>query len=260
MAYIIIGILGQSNGGCYGPVRCPGPWPGQVSFNYLNGQFSPWVDPLPGFAVPPGNNTGGSIWGRLGYLFHADPQNPWQDMICIAPLIKDAHSSAVWRPDGMCYPRIAALRASLAANNPPLQVGAWLWLNGETDAHETQMPYGYHTESVRLMVEGMRAAGDHAPVFTSVCTHCRSPETGYDYEAPAVSREGRLARLRRQADLQHEQALMPGVLCNCGVFPGPNHDLIRDRFDGCHFGDWGQWVAAEQWHETLKAAHAVGVI
>lgn len=260
MAQAFFVILGQSNGGFYGDVALPGcPWPGQVGYNFLNNTFAPYVDPFPGWAIPGGPGSGGSIWSRLGYLLYANPANPW-DMIVWAPLIKEAQSSALWRPDGVCFPRITALKANWAAHNPPFQPTAYLWINGETDAWVTSMPYGYHTESVRQMVTAIRATGDNAPVFTSISTTCRAGAGGPDFGG--LPQHEQMERLRRQDEMQREQHLLPDVLAHLNVRRGPNHDLIstHSRFDFCHYNSNGQYIAARQWEKVLLNAHAQRVI
>lgn len=268
MGQIVLVALGQSNSIFYGRTPWPLPGntyaPGGVFFNYLTGLFTPAADPLPGF-VTPGPGYGGSIWTRLMYLLSAEPagpRKPWADLVCVAPIGHASGPSEVWRQGGSSFPRIAAVRAAMAANNPPLTIGGYMWLNGETDGRDLSLAYGQHTENVRSLVEGIRAQGDNAPFFAAACTTCR---IGVGLSFDEVDGPTRTPLIKRQTSLRLEQSRLPDVLAHLNVKRGPDHDGAiapesPGRWDRCHFGDVGQFVAAEQWRETLLDAHAAGIL
>lgn len=265
MSKVFLVALGQSNSIFYGHTPWPLPGnttaPGAVLYNYLNDQFTPAADPLPGFATP-GPGYGGSIWTRLLYLLSiepAGPRRPWPEMVCIAPIGHASASSAVWRQDGPSFSRIAQVRA--AAANIGMQIGGYLWMNGETDGADLSMPYGQHTANVQNLVEGIRLAGDNAPFFAAQCTTCRNG-VGPSFEL--LDGPTRTAKIKRLASLRLEQSRLPYELAWANVRRGPDLDVIAptppSRWDGCHLGDVGQFVAAEMWRETLLDSSAAGVI
>lgn len=135
-------------------------------------------------------------------------------------------------------------------------------MNGETDAGDFAMPYGQHTVNVQNLVEGIRAAGDCAPFFAAQCTTCRNG-VGPSFEL--LDGPTRTAKIKRLASLRLEQSRLPDMLAWANVRRGPDLDIIApsstdSRWDGCHFGDVGQFVAAEMWRETLLDSHAMGVM
>ena len=44
---------------------------------------------------------------------------------------------------------------------------------------------------------------------------------------------------------------------NKGILPGPDTDLITDRFDGCHMGRQGLMDHASAWQAVLRRARSV---
>ena len=265
MSKIVLVALGQSNSIFYGHTPWPLPGnntaPGAVFYNYLTGLFTPAADPLPGFTIP-GPGYGGSIWTRLMYLLSiepAGPRKPWPDMVCIAPIGHASAGSAVWRQDGPSFPRIAQVRAAVAALG--LSIGGYLWMNGETDGADLSMSYGQHTANVQNLVEGIRLQGCDAPFFAAGCTTCRNG-VGPSFEQ--IDGPTRTPKIKRVTSLRLEQSRLPDVLAWAGVERGPDLDIIAatapSRWDGCHLGDIGQFVAAEMWRETLLDASANQII
>ena len=107
-----------------------------------------------------------------------------------------------------------------------------LWHQGEADAL-----YGTSTEeyikAFRAFVKSLRDLDVQAPIYVAVASYFTVPE---GHEASQA-----IIRRAQQSLISPQQ----------GILAGPDTDIIRDRFDGCHLGTAGLREHAQLWRDAL---------
>ena len=108
-----------------------------------------------------------------------------------------------------------------------------LWHQGEADALYGTSANDY-ANAFRALVQSFRDLDIRAPIYVATASYFAVPE-GYGAS---------------QAIIRHAQQLLisPEDL----ILPGPDTDLIRDRFDGCHMGNTGLREHAQMWQTCLR--------
>jgi hypothetical protein len=217
-------ILGQSNGGNHGETRHDATQAG-FNFNPFDGMCYRACDPLLG-----ATGDGGSPWCPLA---DALITRGFAASILLAPLCVGGATVAEWAPGGPYHHRMTYALAKLR------QAGFWpshvLWHQGEADALYGTTADAY-ARSFRALVESLRRADVRAPVFVATASYFAVPD-GY---------------AARQAVIQDAQRSVIDV--GAGILPGPDTDVIKDRYDGCHMGDAGLREHARAWEAILLRA------
>ena len=150
--------------------------------------------------------------------------------ILLCPLAVGGSTVAEWAPGGTYHHRmtygVAALRQ---AGFDPTYV---LWHQGEADALYGSSADEY-VKAFWNLVDSLRRFNIDAPIYVATATFFAIPK---GYEA-------------RQMVIRKAQTSL--IDPNRGIFRGPDTDLIRDRFDGCHLGNRGLRDHARAWAKTL---------
>jgi hypothetical protein len=189
-------------------------------YNYYDGKFYTAVDPLLG-----ATGEGGSVWTRLGDKII---DQGLCDYILFVPIAVGASGIESWSPDGKLYHRIADAIDGLRKYN--LEVTHMFWSQGSYDSfqHTSGAAEEYKDEFME-MVDGIRKYGITAPIYVSVETYSYGNSDSYIQQA--------------QRDL---------VNMDAKIYPGPNNDEIKERWDGVHFSNEGLDKLANSWIEILK--------
>ena len=214
-------IIGQSNGGNHGETRSTAHR-AVFNFNLFDGLCYRASDPLLG-----ATGDGGSPWCIFGDALIADS---FAQSILLCPFSVGGSTVAEWAPGGTYQHRmrygISRLRHS---GFEPSHV---LWHQGEADALYGTSAEEY-TSDFRALVGSLRGLGIRAPNYVAIASYFAIPE-GY---------------AANQAIIRHAQQSLFNA--EDGILPGPDTDLIRDRFDGCHMGTAGLREHAHMWQTCL---------
>jgi hypothetical protein len=215
-------IIGQSNGGNHGETRHVARQ-AVFNFNPFDGLCYRACDPLLG-----ATGDGGSPWCMLGDALIADG---FAQSILLCPLSVGGATVGEWAPGGTYHRRmIYGIEKLREAGFHPSYV---LWHQGEADAL-----YGtsedHYADAFRALVRSLRDLDIRAPIYIATASYFAVPE-GYG-ASQAVIR-------RAQHSLISSEDL---------ILPGPDTDLIRDRFDGCHMGSTGLRQHARMWQTCLR--------
>jgi Carbohydrate esterase, sialic acid-specific acetylesterase len=220
-------IIGQSNGGNHGETPFTAA-EAVFNFNLFDRLFYHARDPLLG-----ATGDGGSPWCLLGDALIRDG---FARSILLCPLSVGGSTVAEWAPGGTYNHRlrygIARLRE---AGFEPSQV---LWHQGEADSLYGTSAESY-VRSFGQLVASLHDLGITAPIHVAIASYFAVPP-GYS-AAQAVIREAQ------------RMVIDP----NNGILPGPDTDLITDRFDGCHMGRQGLMDHASAWQAVLRRARSV---
>jgi hypothetical protein len=216
-------IIGQSNGGNHGEARSTAHRT-VFNFNFFDGLCYRACDPLLG-----ATGEGGSPWCILGDALIADG---FARSILLCPLSVGGSTVAEWAPGGTYQHRmtygIARLRQ---AGFEPSSV---FWHQGEADALYGTSADDY-TRAFRALVGSLRDLGIRARIHIAIASYFAIPE-GYGAKQAIIRRAQRSLICPQQ-----------------GVLPGPDTDMIRDRFDGCHMGTTGLREHAQMWQACLRS-------
>lgn len=217
-------ICGQSNGGNHGETAFSASQT-VFNFNLFDGRCYRASDPLLG-----ATGDGGSPWCLLGDRLVA---KGFARSILLLPVSVGGSTVAHWAPNGPYNHRLSyALDGLRRLGFRPTHV---LWHQGEADAlYGTSMDAYVH--SFGDFVASLRAHDVTAPVYVAISSYFAAPE-GYE---------------ERQAVIRDAQRSL--VDPTRGIFLGPDTDLIRDRFDGCHLGTAGLRAHARAWEAVLDNA------
>jgi hypothetical protein len=215
-------IIGQSNGGNHGETRSTA-YRAVFNFNFFDGLCYQARDPLLG-----ATGDCGSPWCILGDALIADG---FARSILLCPLSVGGSTVAEWAPGGTYHHRmtygIARLRQ---ASFEPSHV---LWHQGEADALYGTRADNY-AKAFRALVGSLRDLDIRAPIYVAIASFFAIPE-GYAANQAIIRRA-------QQSLISPQQ----------GILPGPDTDLIRDRFDGCHMGRAGLCEHAHMWRQSLR--------
>jgi carbohydrate esterase-like sialic acid-specific acetylesterase len=216
-------IIGQSNGGNHGETRSTAHR-AVFNFNFFDGLCYRACDPLLG-----ATGDGGSPWCILGDDLIADGFAP---SILLCPLSVGGSTVAEWAPGGTYQHRmtygIARLRQ---AGFEPSYV---FWHQGEADALYGTQADDY-IKAFRALVGSLRDLGIRAPIYVANASYFAIPD-GYAANQAIIRRA-------QQSLISPQQ----------GILSGPDTDLIRDRFDGCHMGTAGLREHAQMWRQSLRS-------
>lgn len=217
-------IIGQSNGGNHGETRFTAT--GAVfNFNPFDGLGYSAGGPLLG-----ATGEGGSPWCLLGdALFGAG----FARSILLCPLSVGGATVGEWAPGGTYHHRMTyGLRRLREAGFWPSHV---MWHQGEADALYGTSAAAY-ARSFRALVDSLRRLDVLAPIYIATASYFTVPE-GYEANQAVI-------RAAQRSLIDAARA----------VVPGPDTDLIRDRFDGCHMGRAGLREHARAWEVVLQKA------
>ena len=217
-------ICGQSNGANHGETKFAAS-EAVFNFNLFDGQCYPASDPLLG-----ATGDSGSPWCLFGDTMVAKGFAP---AIVLVPVSVGGSTVAEWAPNGTYNRRMSYALDGLR------KIGFWpthvLWHQGEAD-----LLYGTSGEayvrSFNDLVEFLRALDVTAPIYVAIASYFAVP-AGYE-ASQAIIREAQQSLIDRTR----------------GIFPGPDTDLITDRFDGCHMGTAGLRAHARAWEAVLDNA------
>jgi hypothetical protein len=216
-------ILGQSNGANYGEARFTAS-EAVFNFNPFDGLCYRARDPLLG-----ATGEGGSPWCLLG---DALIRRGIARSVLLCPLGVGGSTVAEWAPGGPRHHRLSYALARLR------EAGFWpthiLWHQGEADALYATSATEY-VQSFKAMAESLRNMDVAAPLYLATASFFAVPD-GYT---------------ATQSVIRHAQQAL--IDPDKSIFAGPDTDLIKDRFDGCHFGKAGLVAHAQLWFETLTA-------
>ena len=189
-------------------------------YNYYDGKFYTAVDPLLG-----ATRKRGSVWTRLGDKII---EQGLYDNVLFVPIAVGASGIESWSPDGKLYHRITDAIDGLRKYN--LEVTHMFWSQGSYDSfqHTPEAAEKYKTEFME-MVDGIRKYGVTAPIYVSVGTYSYGNSDSYIQQA--------------QRDL---------VNIDANIYPGPNNDEIKERWDGVHFSNKGLDKLTNLWFEIIK--------
>ena len=141
---------------------------------------------------------------------------------------------AEWAPGGPFHHRltygIAALRQ---AGFEPTYV---LWHQGEADALYGTSAEDY-SKAFQELVTSLRELGVRVPIYVAIASYFAIPE-GYGASQAIIRRA-------QQSLISPQHAILPG----------PDTDMIRDRFDGSHMGTGGLREHARLWQISLCGEH-----
>lgn len=258
-------LIGQSDAGFYGNTALTTAAANAYFFD-MGGTFYTCADPVPGWTIPPGSGTGGSIWSRLATSYAAGATKPWGRLIFVLAPVYGSRSLS-WTPGQANY-NPKALGSYSAMVGRGWTPTAYLWSNGASDAIDMAAgttAAGAHLTNVQAMVTGIRSAGITTPILGARTAICRlDPATGAglgaDYDSAGAAL--RLARMTAEAQINSEQTWLAGNLSGQQFYAGADTDRIggSHRWDNCHLDDFGQWVAAELWLAKLLQYKAAGII
>jgi hypothetical protein len=193
------------------------------NFNPFDGLCYRACDPLLG-----ATGDGGSPWCILGDALIADG---FARSILLCPLSVGGSTVAEWAPNGTYQHRITyGIEGLRQAGFEPSYV---FWHQGEADAlYGTSA--GDYTKTFRAVVKSLRDLDVRAPIYVATASYFAIPE-GYNANQAIIRRA--------------QQSLISPLQ---GIFPGPDTDLIKDRFDGCHMGSAGLHEHAKMWQVSLS--------
>jgi Carbohydrate esterase, sialic acid-specific acetylesterase len=218
-------ILGQSNGANHGETRSTANR-AVFNFNPFDGLCYRACDPLLG-----ATGEGGSPWCILGDALIADG---FAQSILLCSLAVGGSTVAEWAPGGTYHHRltygIAALRQ---AGFEPTYV---LWHQGEADALHGTSAEDY-SKAFQELVTSLRELGIRVPIYVAIASYFALPE-GYGASQAIIRRA-------QQSLISPQHAILPG----------PDTDMIRDRFDGSHMGTAGLREHARLWQISLCGKH-----
>jgi Carbohydrate esterase, sialic acid-specific acetylesterase len=215
-------IIGQSNGGNHGETRSTAE-EAVFNFNPFDGLCYRACDPLLG-----ATGDGGSPWCILGNALITEG---FAQSILLCPLSVGGSTVAEWGPGGTYHHRMAYGIARLRqAGFEPSHV---LWHQGEADALYGTSADDY-VKSFRALMGSLCELDIRAPIYLATASYFAVPK-GYSANQ-AIIRRG-------------QQSLIDAEKW---ILPGPDTDLIRDRFDGCHMGTAGLREHAQMWHACLR--------
>src|SRR5262245_8210113 len=196
-------IIGQSNGGNHGETKHTARR-SVFNFNPFDGLCYRACDPLLG-----ATGDGGSPWCMLGDALIADG---FARSILLCPLSVGGATVGDWAPGGIYHHRmIYGIEKLREAGFHPSYV---LWHQGEADAlHGTSADQ--YVSAFRALARSLRVLM-FAPIYVATASYFAVPE-GYGASQAVIRRA-------QQSVISPEDAILPG----------PDTDLIKDRFDGCH--------------------------
>jgi hypothetical protein len=214
-------IIGQSNGGNHGQTSSTARR-AVFNFNLFDGLCYRACDPLLG-----ATGDGGSPWCILGdALMVAD----FAQSILLCPLSVGGSTVAEWAPGGTYQHRMRYGIAGLRQIG--FEPSCVFWHQGEADALYGTSADEY-TSAFRGLVRSLRDLDIRAPIFVATASYFAMPE-GY---------------ASNQTIIRHAQQSL--INPHQGILAGPDTDLIRDRFDGCHMGCAGLLEHARMWQVSL---------
>jgi hypothetical protein len=218
-------IIGQSNGANHGETRSTANR-AVFNFNPFDGLCYRACDPLLG-----ATGDGGSPWCILGDALIADG---FAQSILLCSFAVGGSTVAEWAPGGTYHHRltygIAALRQ---AGFEPTYV---LWHQGEADALYGTSAEDY-SKAFQELVTSLRELGIRVPIYVALASYFAIPQ-GYE-------RSQAIIRRAQQSLISPQHAILPG----------PDTDMIRDRFDGSHMGTAGLREHARLWQIALSGKH-----
>ena len=199
---MIVVIAGQSNAANYGDILHSA---GSHVYNYFDGVCYRAMDPLLG-----ASGSGGSVWTRLGDLII---NNKLYDKVILANVSIGNSSISRWSNGGDLNDRLTAMLRSMKDS------GLWpthIFLHhGETDCRNG-MSKAVYSEHLKSVIATVRDIGIRAPVYVAKVSRCQNQGcAGIRLAQTEVS---------TAAD---------------AVFPGPDTDVITQRFDACHISGEG---------------------
>jgi hypothetical protein len=214
-------IIGQSNGGNHGETRFAASR-AIFNFNLFDGLCYEACDPLLG-----ATGDGGSPWCILG---DALVDGGLAKSILLCPLSVGGSTVADWAPGGPYQHRLTygITRLRQAGFEP----SCVFWHQGEADALYGTSEEEY-TSAFRNLACSLRDIGVRAPIYVATVSYFAIPE-GYSHNQAIIRRA--------------QQSL---ISPREGILPGPDTDMIRDRFDGCHMGCAGLRQHARMWQDCL---------
>ncbi len=214
---MIVLTFGQSQAANYGETKYSSK---ENVYNYYNGKFYTAVDPLLG-------TTGkrGSVWTRLGDKII---EQGLYDNVLFVPIAVGASGIESWSPDGNLYHWITDAIDGLRKYK--LEITHMFWSQGSYDSwqHTPEAAEEYKAEFME-MVDGIRKYGVTAPIYVSIETY------SYGNSDPYI-----------------QQAQRHLVNIDAKIYPGPNNDEIKERWDGVHFSNKGLDKLANLWFEIIK--------
>jgi hypothetical protein len=214
-------IIGQSNGGNHGETKHAAKR-SVFNFNPFDGLCYRACDPLLG-----ATGDGGSPWCMLGDALIADG---FAQSILLCPLSVGGATVGEWAPGGTYHHRmIYGIERLREAGFNPSYV---LWHQGEADALFGTGADDYAT-AFRAIVKSLRDHDIQAPIYVAIASYFAVPR-GYDASQAVIRRA--------------QQSL---ISAEDMILLGPDTDLIRDRFDGCHMGRTGLREHAQRWQTSL---------
>jgi hypothetical protein len=214
-------IIGQSNGGNHGETRSTAHR-AVFNFNVFDGLCYRASDPLLGTT-----GDGGSPWCILGDALIAAGFAP---SILLCPLSVGGATVAEWAPGGTYHHRMTYGLAGLRqAGFEPSHV---FWHQGEADALYGTSAQDY-TATFFTLFQSLRELGITAPVYVAIASFFSIPE-GYQPQQNVIRAE--------------QRSLINGDI---GILAGPDTDVIRDRYEGCHMGTLGLSQHAAAWEAVL---------
>jgi len=189
-------------------------------YNYYDSKFYTAVDPLLG-----ATGGRGSVWTRLGDKII---EQGLCDHVLFVPVAFGASGIESWSPDGKLYYRITNAISGLRKYN--LEITHIFWSQGSYDSwqHTSEAAEKYKAEFMEI-VDGIRKCGVDAPIYISVETYSYGNHDSFIQQA--------------QRDL---------VDVDAKIYPGPNNDDIKERWDRVHFSNNGLDKLANLWIEVLK--------
>src|SRR5262249_19660173 len=151
------------------------------------------------------------------------------------PLSVGGSTIAEWAPGGTYHHRMTYALGRLG------EAGFWpthvFWHQGEADALYGTSAQDYAAAFTALF-QSLRQLGVEAPVYVAIASFFSIPK-GY--------------RSQQNIIRGAQQSLINGHL---RILPGPDTDLIRDRYDGCHMGTAGLLQHAAAWEAALLSPPA----
>jgi hypothetical protein len=215
-------IIGQSNGGNHGETKHAAER-SVFNFNLFDGLCYRACDPLLG-----ATGDGGSPWCMLGDALIADG---FVQSILLCPLSVGGATVGEWAPGGTYHHRmIYGIERLREAGFHPCYV---LWHQGEADALYGTSADDY-ANAFRALAKSLRDLDIRAPIYVATASYFAVPE-GYGASQAVIRRA-------QQSLISPEDVILPG----------PDTDLIRDRFDGCHMGSTGLREHAQMWQTSLR--------
>jgi hypothetical protein len=218
---VVLLVIGQSNVGNHGSARFISKRP-VFNFNPFDSQCYEAADPLLG-----ATGDDGSPLCVLGDLLI---ENGFAQSIIFCSLAVGGATVASWAPSGSYHQRLIYSLAALKGRG--LAPSYVLWHQGEADALYGTKAAAYE-EAFRRFANSLRSNSVTGPIFVAGASYFAVPEGFSDQQ-----REIR----RAQENILSKRDL---------VLRGPDTDLIKDRYDGCHFSREGLLKHARAWHDVL---------